>query len=72
MDRVEQMKKIQSKELELFTKKNNNYRDAFSKYGPIRVLHRPKRKIICQLERSLFYPGPIQEQKLKNTFAEQI
>jgi len=23
------------KELELFTKKNNNYGDAFSKYGPI-------------------------------------
>jgi hypothetical protein len=33
MDRVEQMKKIQNEALELFTKKNIDYGDAFAKYG---------------------------------------
>ena len=35
MDRVEQMKKIQITALELFTKKNIDYGDAFTKYGVI-------------------------------------
>jgi hypothetical protein len=55
MDRVEQMKKIQSEALELFTKKNIDYGDAFAKYGVIGVLHRPKRKM-----RQTFY------KKIKN------
>jgi hypothetical protein len=45
MDRVEQMKKIQQEGLELFTKKNIDYGDAFAKYGVIGVLHRPERKM---------------------------
>jgi len=45
MNRVEQMKKIQNDGLELFTKKNADYGDAFAKYGFIGVLHRPKRKM---------------------------
>ena len=32
MNRVEQMKKIQHEALELFTKKNAYYGDAFAKY----------------------------------------
>ena len=32
------MKKIQCEALELFTKKNNDYGDAFAKYCPIGVL----------------------------------
>lgn len=32
MDRVEQMVRIQKEALELFTKKNIDYGDAFSKY----------------------------------------
>jgi len=39
MNRIEQMKKIQNEALELFTKKNIDYGDAFSKYGVIGVLH---------------------------------
>jgi hypothetical protein len=35
MNRVEQMKKIQSDALALFTKKNIDYGDAFAKYGII-------------------------------------
>ena len=38
MNRVEQMKQIQSNALELFTKKNIDYGDAFAKYGVIGVL----------------------------------
>ena len=38
MNRVEQMKKIQSDALALFTKKNIDYGDAFAKYGIIGVL----------------------------------
>jgi hypothetical protein len=33
--RVEQMKKIQAEALELFTKKNADYGDAFAKYGQV-------------------------------------
>ena len=39
MNRVDQMKTIQTEALELFTKKNIDYGDAFAKYGVIGVLH---------------------------------
>lgn len=45
MDRVEQMKKIQCEALELFTKKNTDYGDAFAKFGIIGVLIRIEDKI---------------------------
>ena len=45
MNRVEQMKQIQSEALELFTKKNADYGDAFAKYGVIGVLMRIEDKI---------------------------
>ena len=45
MERVEQMKQIQSQGLELFIKKNNDYGDAFAKYGMIGVLMRIEDKI---------------------------
>ena len=45
MDRVEQMKQIQKDGLELFTKKNSDYGDAFAKYGVIGVLMRIEDKI---------------------------
>jgi len=37
IDRVQQMKIIQKEALELFTKKNTDYGDAFAKYGVIVV-----------------------------------
>ena len=43
--RVEQMKKIQSSALKLFTKKNTDYGDAFANYGPIGVIIRMGDKI---------------------------
>jgi hypothetical protein len=45
MNRVEQMKEIQSQALELFAKKNADYGDAFAKYGVIGVLMRIEDKI---------------------------
>jgi hypothetical protein len=43
--RVDQMKKIQLNALELFTRKNADYGDAFAKYGIIGVLMRIEDKI---------------------------
>ena len=45
MDRVEQMKEIQQRGLELFTRKNKDYGDAFATYGIIGVLVRIEDKI---------------------------
>jgi hypothetical protein len=45
MNRVEQMKKIQNEALELFTKKNIDYGDAFAKFGLVGVLIRIEDKL---------------------------
>ena len=45
MNRVEQMQQIQKEGLDLFTKKNIDYGDAFAKYGFIGVLMRIEDKI---------------------------
>lgn len=45
MNRVEQMTKIQKEALELFTKKNIDYGDAFAKYDVIGVLMRIEDKL---------------------------
>ena len=45
MNRVEQMKNVQKEALELFTKKNADYGDAFAKYGIIGVLIRIEDKL---------------------------
>lgn len=45
MNRVEQMNQIQKEALELFTKKNIDYGDAFAKYGVIGVLMRIEDKL---------------------------
>ena len=45
MDRVQQIKEIQLKALEIFTKKNIDYGVSFAKYGFIGVLMRIEDKI---------------------------
>ena len=40
MDRVQQLESIQKECLELFTKKNQDYGDAFATYGTVGVLVR--------------------------------
>lgn len=44
-NRVEQLKEIQQNALELFTRKNADYGDAFAKFGLIGVLMRIEDKI---------------------------
>ena len=43
--RVEQMKQVQSTALEIFTRKNTDYGDAFAEFGVIGVLMRIEDKI---------------------------
>jgi hypothetical protein len=45
MNRVEQMSKIQADALDVFTKKNADYGDAFAKFGVTGVLIRIEDKI---------------------------
>ena len=45
VDRVTQLKEIQTEALELFIKKNADYGDAFAKFGVIGVLMRIQDKI---------------------------
>ena len=45
VDRVKQMKEIQDKALELFSRKNDDYGDAFATFGLIGVLVRIEDKI---------------------------
>ena len=44
-DRVNQLSAVQSEALELFSKKNADYGDAFATYGPIGVIVRMGDKI---------------------------
>jgi hypothetical protein len=43
--RIDQMKRVQAEALELFTRKNADYGDAFAKYGSIGVLMRMEDKL---------------------------
>jgi len=45
MDRVQQLEEIHSQSLELFKKKNQDYGDAFAKYGTLGVLVRISDKL---------------------------
>ena len=45
MDRVSQLQRVQSEALELFTRKNQDYGDAFATFGLIGVLIRIEDKI---------------------------
>ena len=45
MERPKQLAEIQKQALELFSKKNKDYGDAFAKYGPIGVIVRMGDKI---------------------------
>jgi hypothetical protein len=45
MNRVEQLELIKKEGLELFTRKNIDYNDAFAKYGMIGVLMRIEDKL---------------------------
>lgn len=70
MNRVEQMKKIQSEALELFTKKNTDYGDAFAKYGVIGVLMRIEDKLQRSMSISKNGVNLIKDEGLRDTLLD--
>ena len=70
MDRVEQMKKIQSDALELFTKKNIDYGDAFAKYGTVGVLMRLEDKLHRYMSITQNGVNLIKDEGLKDTLMD--
>ena len=70
MNRVEQMKEIQSAGLELFTKKNIDYGDAFAKYGVIGVLMRIEDKIQRALSITKNGVNLVNDEKIQDTLLD--
>jgi len=70
MSRVDQMIKIQSEGLELFKKKNDDYGDAFAKYGLIGVLMRIEDKIQRCLSISNKNITLVNDETLKDTLID--
>ena len=70
MNRVEQLKKVQEEGLELFTKKNKDYGDAFATYGTVGVLVRLGDKI--QRLQSITNTGInlIEDEKLRDSLID--
>jgi hypothetical protein len=70
MDRVEQMKQIQSEGLALFTRKNADYGDAFAKYGVIGVLMRIEDKIQRSLSITKNGVNLVKDEGIKDTLLD--
>ena len=70
MNRVEQMKQIQSNALDLFIKKNTDYGDAFAKYGVIGVLMRIEDKIQRSLSITKNGVNLVNDENIKDTLLD--
>ena len=70
VNRVEQMKKIHTEALELFTKKNADYGDAFAKYGMIGVLMRIEDKIQRSLSITNKGVNLVDDERLRDTLID--
>ena len=70
MNRVEQMKEIQSIALELFAKKNADYGDAFAKYGVIGVLMRIEDKIQRSMSITKNGVNLVNDESIKDTLLD--
>jgi hypothetical protein len=70
MNRIEQMKQIQSTALDLFTKKNIDYGDAFAKFGVIGVLMRIEDKIQRSLSITKNGVNLINDESIKDTLLD--
>ena len=68
--RVDQMKTVQAEALELFTKKNQDYGDAFAKYGVIGVLMRIEDKIQRALSISKNGVVLVEDEKIRDTLID--
>jgi hypothetical protein len=70
MNRVEQFKKVQNDGLELFTRKNADYGDAFAKYGVIGVLMRIEDKIQRSLSITKNGINLVNDENIKDTLID--
>lgn len=70
MDRVEQLRQIQSDALELFAKKNADYGDAFTKFGLVGVLMRIEDKIQRALSISKSGVVLVDDEGIKDTLLD--
>lgn len=70
MDRVKQLEKIQSEALELFTKKNADYGDAFAKFGLIGILMRIEDKIQRALSITKNGVNLVDDEKIRDTLLD--
>ena len=70
VDRVEQLKEIQGRALELFKKKNADYGDAFAEFGIIGVLMRIQDKISRALSISKSGVNLVDDESIKDTLID--
>ena len=70
VNRVEQMKQIQSEALELFIKKNSDYGDAFATFGLIGVLMRIEDKIQRSLSITKNGVNLVDDEKIRDTLLD--
>ncbi len=70
MNRVEQMKQIQQEALELFTKKNADYGDAFATYGVIGVLIRIEDKLKRSVSITKNGVNLVQDERIRDTLID--
>ena len=70
MNRVEQMKKIQQEALELFTKKNIDYGDAFAEFGVIGVLMRIEDKLKRSVSITKNGVNLVKDEKIRDTLID--
>ena len=69
-NRVDQMRDIQNKALELFSKKNADYGDAFAKFGVIGVLMRIEDKIQRSLSITQNGVNLVNDEGIKDTLLD--
>ena len=69
-DRVEQLYKVQSEALELFSKKNADYGDAFATFGPVGVIVRMGDKInrLVSIEKNKV--SLVNDEKIRDTLID--
>jgi hypothetical protein len=70
MDRVQQLEKTQRECLELFRKKNQDYGDAFAKFGVIGILMRIEDKIQRSLSITKNGVRLVNDESLKDTLMD--
>jgi len=69
-NRVEQMTKVQAEALELFTRKNADYGDAFAEYGVIGVLMRIEDKLKRSVSITKNGVNLVKDEKIRDTLLD--